>query len=251
MSINNISILIVDDEPEARDLLNILLDRIGGVEVVGTAEGVDEAFIQILKKQPNLVLLDIQMPQKNGFELVRMVHDKQLPTGFIFVTAYEEYAIEAIRVSAFDYLLKPVDIDELNKSVIRFRDHLMMGDIRHQLGEMLQGLSRKSSIKVNTRTGFILINPDEVVHCVAAGNYTEVHLVKNRVETITSNLGSFMELLAGKSFFRISRSAMINLDYLIRVDYKSGTCRLRGESDIELKVARNRRKELDQVVRNS
>jgi DNA-binding LytR/AlgR family response regulator len=78
-----------------------------------------------------------------------------------------------------------------------------------------------------------------------------VHLLNNRVETITSNLGSFMELLAGQSFFRSSRSAMINLNYLIRVDYKSGTCRLRGESDIELKVARNRRQELDQVVRNS
>jgi len=251
MSINNISILIVDDEPEARDLLNILLDRITGVAVIGTAEGVDKAYSQILNKQPDLVLLDIQMPQKNGFELVKMVHDKQLPTGFIFVTAYDEYAIEAIRVSAFDYLLKPVDIDELKKSVARFRDHLMMGDVRHQIGEMLQGLNRKPALKVNTRTGFILIKPDEVVHCVAAGNYTEVHLVKNRVETITSNLGSFVELLGDQSFFRISRSAMINLSYLIRVDYKSGTCRLRGDSDIELKVARNRRQELDRVCRNS
>lgn len=251
MSRQNISILIVDDEPEARDLLTMLLERIDGVEVLGTAEGVDEAFDQILIKQPELVLLDIQMPLKNGFELVSLVHEAKLSTGFIFVTAYDEYAIEAIRASAFDYLLKPVDTDELQESVGRFRDSMKDNDIILQLEEMMQGLGKKSRIKVNTRSGFILINPDEVLHCVAAGNYTEVHLVNNRVETITSNLGSFMEQLPADNFFRISRSGMVNLNYLVRVNHKSGTCRLKGDPDIELKVARNRRQKLDQVCRGS
>ncbi len=247
MSRQNISILIVDDEPEARDLLSMLLERIGGIELTGMADCVDEAFKLILTDQPDLVLLDIQMPEKNGFELVRLVHAANLNTGFIFVTAYDEYAIEAIRSSAFDYLLKPVDPDELRKSISRYIDLLEENDIKQQLGEMLQKMGRKARVKVNTRTGFILIDPEEVIHCVAAGNYTEIHLVNSRVETITSNLGSFMEQLPAKSFFRISRSGMINLDYLTRVDYKSGTCRLKADSDIELKVARNRRKELEKV----
>ncbi len=251
MSRQHISILIVDDEPEARDLLAMLLERIGGLEVAGTADGVDDAFEQILSKQPDLVLLDIQMPEKNGFELVKMVHKAQLDTGFIFVTAHDEFAIEAIRASAFDFLLKPVDADELQQSVGRFRDQLKMYNINQQLGKMLQELGRKSRIKVNTRTGYILINPEEVIHCVAAGNYTELHLVNSRMETITSNLGSFMALLPRESFFRISRSGMINLNYLIRVDHKSGTCRLKGDSDIVLKVARNRRQELDEVCRGN
>ena len=250
MSRQNISILIVDDEPEARDLLSFLLDRIGGNELTGTADCVDEAFKLILRDQPDLVLLDIQMPEKNGFELVRMVHAANLNTGFIFVTAYDEYAIEAIRSSAFDYLLKPVDPDDLRKSLTRFNEQLDENDIKQQLGEMLQKMGRKPRVKVNTRTGFILINPEEVIHCIAAGNYTEVHLVNSRVETITSNLGSFMEQLPPKHFFRISRSGMINLNYLTRVDYKSGTCRLKADSDIELKVARNRRQELEKVCRS-
>jgi len=250
MSRQNISILIVDDEPEARDLLSFLLDRIGGNELTGTADCVDEAFKLILRDQPELVLLDIQMPEKNGFELVRMVHAANLNTGFIFVTAYDEYAIEAIRSSAFDYLLKPVDPDDLRKSLTRFNEQLDENDIKQQLGEMLQKMGRKPRVKVNTRTGFILINPEEVIHCIAAGNYTEVHLVNSRVETITSNLGSFMEQLPPKHFFRISRSGMINLNYLTRVDYKSGTCRLKADSDIELKVARNRRQELEKVCRS-
>lgn len=250
MSRQNISILIVDDEPEARDLLSMLLDRVGGVELAGTADGVDPAFELILRKEPDLVLLDIQMPVKNGFDLVKMVHDANLSPGFIFVTAYDEYAIEAIRSSAFDYLLKPVDTDELQKSIGRFREQLEVSDVKQQLGEMLAGLGKKSRIKVNTRTGFILINPEEIIHCMASGNYTEVHMVNERVETITCNLGSFMEQLPGDIFFRISRSGMINLNYLTRVDYKSGTCRLKGDSDIELKVARNRRQELDKVCRS-
>lgn len=250
MSRKNISILIVDDEPEARDLLSLLLDRIDGVVLAGTADGVDAAFEQILSKEPDLILLDIQMPEKNGFELVKMVHESKLSPGFIFVTAYDEYAIEAIRASAFDYLLKPVDTDELQQSVARFRDQLEVSDVKQQLGEMLEGLGRKSRIKVNTRTGFILINPEEVIHCVASGNYTEVYLVNERVETITCNLGSFMEQLPGNIFFRISRSGMINLNYLTRVDYKSGTCRLKGDKEIVLKVARNRRQELDEVCRS-
>ena len=250
MNRENVTVLIVDDEPEARDLLSMLLRRIDGVEIAGTAEGVDEAFEQLIIKQPDLVMLDIQMPLKNGFELLRMVHQAGLNTGFIFVTAHDEWAIEAIRSSAFDYLLKPVDTDELQKSISRFREKLRASDIKQQIGEMLQGLGKKSRIKVNTRTGFILINPEEVMYCVAAGNYTEVYLVNRRVETITSNLGSFMELLPRDVFFRISRSGMINLNFLTRVDYKSGTCRLKGDREIELKVARNRRQELDEVCRS-
>lgn len=249
MSRKHISILIVDDEPEARDLLAMLLDPIEGIELAGTADCVDEAFKQMIKSQPDLVLLDIQMPEKNGFELLKMVHETKLKTGFIFVTAFDEFAIEAIRASAFDYLLKPVDRDELQKSVNRFREQLQESDINLQIEDILQGLGSRSRIKVNTRTGFILIRPEEIIHCVASGNYTEVYLVNNRVETITSNLGSFMELLPPNGFFRVSRSGMINLNYLTRVDYKSGTCRLRAESEIELKVARNRRRELEDVCR--
>ncbi len=249
MKRQHISILIVDDEPEARDLLSMLLQGVSGVEVSGTADCVDRAFDEIVSHHPDLVLLDIQMPGKNGFELVRMVHEKQLDTGFIFVTAYDKYAIEAIRASAFDYLLKPVDMDDLQEAVGRFRDQLKETNLQQQLGEMLDDLNHKSRIKVNTRTGFILIDPREVVHCMASGNYTEVHMVNKRKEIITSNLGSFMEQVPGESFFRISRSGMINLNYLIRVDNKSGTCRLRGDSDIDLKVARNRRCDLDEVCR--
>ena len=249
MSRKTISILIVDDEPEARDLLSMLLDNLVGIELAGTADGVDEAFEQILIKKPDLVLLDIQMPVKNGFDLVRMVHEADLSPGIIFVTAYDEYAIEAVRASAFDYLLKPVDTDELHKSLMRFSSQIEKRDMKLLLGEMLQGLGRKSRIKVNTRTGFILINPDEVIHCVAAGNYTDVYMVNNRMETITCNLGSFKDQLPAENFFRISRSGMINLNFLTRVDYKAGTCRLRSDPDIELNVSRNRRKALDAVCR--
>ena len=248
MSRDYISILIVDDEPEARDLLSMLLSMLAGVKVIAEAEGVDESYELIVSQRPDLVLLDIQMPVKSGFDLVRMVHENHLEAGFIFVTAYDEYAIEAIRVSAFDYLLKPVDRDELLDSIERFRTHRKQDNLQ-QLGRMLEELNHKSKIKVNTRSGFILIDPRDVVHCMASGNYTDVHLVNNRVETVTCNLGAFADQLPGRSFFRISRSGIINLNYLSRVDNKAGTCRMSADADIDLKVARNRRNELDEVCR--
>lgn len=249
MNEKKIKTLIVDDEPEARDLLALLLEKIEGVELTGSAESVDLALEQILIKKPDVVLLDIQMPIKNGFELVRIVHEKQLDISFIFVTAYDAYAIEAIKASAFDYLLKPVDPEELRLSVSRFRKAQKVNKLQLQLGEMLEGLGQTSRIKVNTRTGFILIDPGEVTHCVAAGNYTEVYFINNRRETITNNLGSFMAQLPAGSFFRISRSVMINLNYLTKVDNKSGTCLMNGDSGILLKVARNRRQGLNEVCK--
>jgi len=243
-----ISILIVDDEPEARDLLGMLLSGISGVKVLGMADGVDPAWKIILDQRPDLVLLDIQMPQKNGFELVGLVHEYQMETGFIFVTAYDEYAIEAIKASAFDYLLKPVDKDELRESIERFRELQRQSNLQ-QLGVMLEEMKHNSKIKVNTRTGFILINPREVIYCIAAGNYTEVHMLKGRVEIITSNLGNFTERLPGRNFFRISRSGIINLEYLTRVDNKAGTCRMSADPDIDIKVARKHRNALNEICR--
>jgi two-component system LytT family response regulator len=242
-----LSVLIVDDEPEARDLLTIILDRMEGIEITAAAEGVDDAYSKILKKKPDLILLDIQMPKKDGFELVKMTNSLKMDIGYIFVTAYDHYALKALRSSAFDYLLKPADPDELEKAIRRFRSETKKGSIRDQLQQLLTDLGNRSRLKIRTRTGFIIIDPDEITHCRAGGNYTDVHLCSGRTETITNNLGNFMESLPRGSFFRISRSVMINLKYLSQVDNRSGTCRLKDSTPVLLKVARNHRKELERI----
>jgi DNA-binding LytR/AlgR family response regulator len=222
-----IKILIVDDEPEARELIQFMLREEDGISVVGMAGNVDEAAELLRKKRPDLVLLDIQMPDKDGFHFIEMVHDSGFDTGIVFVTAYEHYAIQAIRNSVFDYILKPIHKEELVSAIYRYRErknkdhHLEIGKLIRVLKE-----SGPDKIKLNTRAGYMLINPTEVVYCEADGNYTYLQMISGNRELTTQNLGSIEGLLNGTSFFRASRSYLVNLKYLARVDRKNCSCHM-------------------------
>jgi two-component system LytT family response regulator len=243
-----ISVLIVDDEPEARDLLAMLAARLEGVKVKGKAEHVDEAFQMVQERDPDLILLDIQMPVKSGFELINMLHERGMQQGYIFVTAYDEYAIEAIKASAFDYLLKPVDPGELDDAIDRFRNSREEKILKERIDQLLGSLGVGTKIKLNTRSGFLVISPEDVVCCTADGNYTKIFLKNGRQEIISSNLGTVEGMLDKEGFFRISRSGIINLKYLVQVDTKMGMCKLDGVQLMELKVARNRLGKLEALL---
>jgi DNA-binding LytR/AlgR family response regulator len=245
MMIRPLSVLIVDDEPEARDLLTMLLARIDGVEIAGTAEDVDQAFRFVQDHYPDLILLDIQMPVKNGFDLVYQLHEMQVDQEYIFVTAYDEYAIEAIRASAFDYLLKPVDPGVLEDAIRRFRENWERKQLGGRIGQLLGRLGMANKLKFNTRSGFLILDPMKILCCTADGNYSKIMLSSGRQEVISSNLGTLENMLKGEGFFRISRSALINLKFLTFVDKRQGVCRLEGQSVMELKVARNRLSRLE------
>ncbi len=222
-----LKILLVDDEPEARELLSYMLQGTKGVTVVGAAGTVDEALILMRTEHPNLVLLDIQMPEKDGFNFIEQVQQSGDDPGIIFVTAFEHYAIQAIRNSVFDYILKPVHQEELDNAIERFRKK---GRKAHEqnLQELLAVLKGNDPprLKLNTRSGYILIDPSEVVYCKADGNYTHIHLSRGSIEIITQNLGTIEEMLNGNTFFRASRSYLLNLKYLSKVDRKSCSCLL-------------------------
>lgn len=224
-------ILIVDDEPEARELLKFILQEEDGLEVVGLAGNVDEAVALLKQEEPGLVLLDIQMPGKDGFHFIDQVRQSGLEPGIIFVTAFDHYAVQAIRNSVFDYIMKPVMQKELFNAISRFRSkkHRQEGQSLSELIEVLKG-SGTGKVKLNTRTGYLLINPVEVVYCKADGNYTHIQLSGGNSELATQNLGAIEELLKDGSFFRLSRSYLVNLKYLARVDRKNCLCILEYNS---------------------
>lgn len=240
-------ILIVDDEPEARELLTYILREIEEVQVVGEAGHVDEA-VQLLKRErPDLVFLDIQMPEKDGFHFIEQVHAEGFDPGIIFVTAYEHYAIQAIRNSVFDYILKPIHQVDLLHAVERFKNRIRK-DYQLELRQLLEALkeSDPGKIKLNTRSGYILINPQDVVYCKADGNYTHIQLVNGNHELTTQNLGSIEQLLKGGSFFRVSRSYMVNLRFLSRVDRKGSQCILEyGDNSCAIKIPAQKIKMLE------
>lgn len=227
-----LKILIVDDDPEARDLLKYTLQDEIGLSLTGLAGNVDEAVQLFIKERPDLVFLDIQMPEKDGFIFIEQVHGAGYYPGIIFVTAYEHYAIQAIRNSVFDYILKPIRREELIKAIERFRKRTE-NDQKQDISQLLQALqdSEPGKVKLNTRSGYILINPREVVYCQADGNYTYLQLVSGKRELTTLNLGTIEGYLKGGSFFRASRSYLVNLRYLSRVDRKSCSCVLEYQAD--------------------
>lgn len=220
-------ILLVDDEPEAIELLTYMLAENREVKVVGAAGTVDQALKLMQEEQPHLVLLDIQMPEKDGFHFIEEAHRAGQVPGIIFVTAFEHYAIQAIRNSVFDYILKPVHQHELSSAIERFRtskEQLHQHDFQRLLGALQErGPSR---IKLNTRSGYLLINPEDIVYCQADGSYTHLHLSRGHSEIITQNLGAVEEKLVGNAFFRAGRSYILNLNYLRRVDRKSCICHM-------------------------
>jgi two-component system LytT family response regulator len=220
-----LKILIVDDEPEARELLKFMLQEEKGLTIAGMAGNVDDAFRMMKEETPDLVFLDIQMPDKDGFYFIELISQSSLDPGIVFITSHNNYVIQAIRNSVFDYILKPVRREELLQSIERFRKRRVIRPLPDYSGlmEVLKG-GWPGKIKLNTRSGYILIHPPEVVYCQADGNYTHIQLVSGTREMTTQNLGTIEELLRPGAFFRASRSYLVNLKYLARVDRKNCLC---------------------------
>jgi len=226
MDIEKLKVLIIDDEEDARDILERQLNRLGDIIVSGKASGVDEALDMIVRTNPDIVFLDVQMPEKDGFELIKDLKKFNLKTTVIFVTAHNEYAIKAVKVAAFDYLLKPVVFDELKEAVFRFRCEQKQGSKKNDIDILLETLGKQQKICFNTRTGYIYISPEEILFCHADVNYTKIYFGQDRDEVVTINIGKVEELLHQSRFFRINRSHLINLDYLVKADRKTKTCEL-------------------------
>jgi two-component system LytT family response regulator len=227
-----LKILVVDDEPEARELLNYILREQEGIEVVGMAGNVDQALKLLKEMHPDLVFLDIQMPGKDGFQFINAVRNSSYDPGIIFVTAFDSYAIQAIRNSVFDYIMKPVRQEEILHAIERFRGSMVKAR-KQDLNGLIEALTEGNHprIKLNTRSGYVLIHPPDVVYCQADGNYTHIQLANGRREVTTQNLGSIEDKLQTGSFFRISRSYLVNLNFLARVERKSCLCVLEYQGD--------------------
>jgi two-component system LytT family response regulator len=222
---------------------------VGNIEILGKASNVDEALELILNLSPDIVFLDIQMPEKNGFELVKSLKKYNLCPSVIFVTAHNEYAINAVKMAAFDYLLKPVVFDELKEAIFRFKSERKRKTEERKIETLLETLGKKDKICFNTRTGYIYISSNEIVFCQADVNYTDIHFSHDRKEVVTINIGKVEELLKQSHFFRISRSHLINTEYLVKADRKSKTCELiKDGKAFTIPASHKQIRELEQLI---
>ena len=222
---DKINTIIVDDEVRAINLFKSLLIDFDDVNLIASANNVDDGVQLILDHRPDIVFLDIQMPNKNGFELLHEIKDFDVQPTIIFVTAYDEYAIEAIRHSAFDYLTKPVDPRLLKKAIKRYQCEKSKLNGKDNIKLVLNHLT-PNKIKFNTRSGSIFLSPQDIFHIEAEGNYAEIFLTNDNSHMVSMYLATVLEKLPDNIFFRISRSEAINLSYLKQLNRKKKICEL-------------------------
>lgn len=212
---------IVDDEKKGRDSLqNLLQQYCSEVEVIGQADSIESAYQFITKNKPGLVFLDVEMPQGSGFELLKRF-DK-VPFKTIFVTAHQHYAIKAIRFSAIDYLLKPVDVDELIAAVDNAKSGFSSNYHQHYsaLFENMEN-SRQGKIAIPVRDGVAFVSPADIIRLQADGPYTHIFTLTDKF-TATKNIKEYEEMLHDYNFFRAHHSHLINLKYVKRFSRLDG-----------------------------
>jgi two-component system, LytTR family, response regulator len=207
--------VIIEDEPKnVRVLRNLLEENCPNIQVMGDAGDGNTAFELIKEAKPEIVFLDIEIPHGNAFDLLDRFH--VIDFEVIFVTAFDDYALRALKYSALDYLLKPVNVDELIGSVKRAEKMLQMKNIQERIGTLLANMSATGTslkkIAVASMEGMFFIDVNDIIRCEAKGSYTELHLASSEMLTASKNIQEYEKLLPEQSFCRVHNSHIINLN---------------------------------------
>jgi two-component system, LytTR family, response regulator len=211
--------IIIEDEVRSRELLRDLIEaNCEGLEIVALAGNVEEAVRLTRKHEPDLLFLDIELQTGTGFEVLQQLGD--LSPAVIFTTAYDHYAIKAIKFSAADYLLKPIDVEELKEAVIKVlgrgketQQHLL-NSLIHNLGH-LQNSNPVLTLSLANELEFVPVQ--EIIRIEAAGAYSVFYLADDRKIMVSKNLKEYEMLLTGHSFMRVHNSHIINLNKIKRM----------------------------------
>lgn len=207
--------VIIDDEPKSVVLLQRMLERYcPSVEVVGTANSAEKAYELINAVAPSLVFLDVEMPDGSGFHLLKKF--SRIPFRVVFTTAYDKYAIPAIRFSATDYLLKPISIAELKAAVAKVSASTSVLGLQQPAPFENGTRTTKSTgrIALPSQDGVQFVSLNEIIYCESSSNYTYFHLRNGKKLLVCRTLKEYDEQLATQGFFRIHQSYLVNLRYV-------------------------------------
>jgi two-component system LytT family response regulator len=216
-----ISLIIVDDEPKARSTIRDILN-LGPVKfnILGEAADVHSAYELILQKKPDLVLLDINLPDGTGFDLLKKF--EKIDFRIIFITAHEEYAVRAFRFSAMDYILKPIAASDLLQAVGKAGEVIKNEKTEEKFKAFLANLERINKIVLRTAESIHIISISDIVRCESDVNYTRFHLTGGEKLLVSRTLKEYDEMLCPSGFFRTHQSHLVNLDHIRRYDKAEG-----------------------------
>ena len=240
-----INAVLIDDEVDNISVLQRLITTYcPEITILGTADGVETGFQLIQTHNPDLVFMDIEMTKGNAFDLLNRL--KPVLFQVIFVTAFDEYAIRAFKYSAIDYLLKPVDIDELRGAVTRAAQHINGKNLNNQMSTLLDNMEAfrqgQQKMAIPTLTGLLFVAITDIIRLEAKGAYTLIFLTKGEPVMTTRNIKEYEDLLPGVLFFRIHNSYIVNIHRIDKyLKGRGGYVIMEDGSSIE--VASRRREE--------
>jgi two-component system, LytTR family, response regulator len=238
------AIIIEDEEPAVKMLQWLLSTYCPEVEVVATASNAKQGIEQIKLLKPQILFLDIEMPMMNGFEMLSQF-EGSTPFKVIFTTAYDRYALQAIKFSALDYLMKPIDKDELMTAIEKLKEY---NNIKPEQVKLLNNIKKDlSKIALSTLDGVEIIEIADIMHCQSDSNYTHLFFADKTKKLFTKTLKSLEELLQGHNFMRIHQSHLINLKYLSKYIKGDGGDVVLTDG-LMLPVARNKKQELTEYL---
>ncbi|MDT0557080.1 LytTR family DNA-binding domain-containing protein [Ichthyenterobacterium sp. W332] len=212
-----ITALLIDDEPMALSAIERMLTKhCSNIIIIGKTKNPEEAVDLINNLKPEILFLDIAMPRMDGFTLLNSVSYKK--SQVIFTTAYDEYALQAFKTAAADYLLKPIDPDELKQAVIKVSEQLQSDDTQNYIADLFERLQKNTksitSIGLPSMEGLDFVKTEAIIYCKSDGNYTEIYLDNNQKILVTRKLKFLEEKLNDSQFVRVHNSYLVNINFV-------------------------------------
>jgi len=208
-----IQAIIIDDEQHCIDSLRAdLSGHCPSVTVVDVCHSGKEGILAVHKHKPQLVFLDVEMPWMNGFEMLELL--EHIDFSIIFTTAYDRFAARAFRISAVDYLLKPVDVRDLAAAVNKVESRIKTADGVGNIQNLLNNIAlpvAQQKVAFPFRDGYEFIPLESILYCEAEGSYTSIHLINNKHMLVSRTLGDVEEMLPAEFFIRIHNSTLVNI----------------------------------------
>lgn len=244
--------IIIDDEPKAQNILKkILSEYCTDIEVLDTAFNVATGIDLINKTKPEIVFLDIDMPDGLGFEVIKNVDYKDF--SLVFCTAHNDFAIKAFKYNAIDYILKPIDIEDVISATKKAIDNLKLKQKDVALKNLLsfyQNEDKKAEkIILKTASDIYIVDIQDIFHCESEGSYTTFYTLSNRKITVSKNLKEYETLLKPHNFFRTHQSHLVNLNFIERLHKSSGSY-LVMKNGIEIPISTRKREALIKAMEN-
>ena len=243
--------IIVDDEPTVRNAINTLLaEQFPDIKIVSSVGSVSKGYKAILQHSPELIFLDVELPDGTGFDLLKKFSSVDFKV--IFITGHQEYALDAIKVSALDYILKPFDTDELRCAIQKAREVINHNEQQLKLQTLIENLQANKTLKriiLPTSDNLHIVSISEIIRAEADSNYTTFWLTENRRIMVSRTIKEYDSMLSTSGLIRIHQSHLVNINFIDKFVKRDGGYLLLKDGS-KIPISPNLKKQVLQIIKD-